>query len=98
MDADNSAIDGDQAARAGNRFGALERTFTLRQIIRFAAVQAIDAATIFLTLGLTFYLDQRPLLGNLWQSLAFLAAFAANASNCLLVSGLYSPSWRFENL
>jgi O-antigen biosynthesis protein WbqV len=97
MDADNSAIDGDQAARAGNRFGALERTFTLRQIIRFAAVQAIDAATIFLTLGLTFYLDQRPLLGNLWQSLAFLAAFAAITSTCFLVSGLYSRSWRFVN-
>lgn len=93
----DGAIDGGQASRIHTLFGALERTFTLRQIVRIVAVQAIDALTIFLTLGLTFYLDQRPLLGNIWQSLAFLFAFAAIASACFLVSGLYSRSWRFVN-
>ncbi|WP_232843997.1 polysaccharide biosynthesis protein [Allopontixanthobacter sediminis] len=75
----------------------LEKTVTLGQIVRFCTVVTLDFATIFLTLGLTFFLDQGPLLDDIVHSLAFIAAFSATACVCFVLAGLYKRSWRFVN-
>ncbi|MGB5778532.1 MAG: polysaccharide biosynthesis protein [Allopontixanthobacter sediminis] len=76
-------------------FKGMEQTITMGQIMRLSAVLAIDFATVFLTLGLTFFLDQRPLFDDLVHSLAFITAFSAVACGCFLFAGLYKRSWRF---
>lgn len=76
-------------------FRRMEQVVTMGQILRLCAVLAIDFITIFLTLGLTFLLDQRPLFDDLVHSLVFITAFSAAACTCFLLAGLYKRSWRF---
>lgn len=74
-----------------------ERSFTFRQLIRLAAVFLMDFTAVALTLCVAFLLKQGFPFGDFLSTAGFVIGFAAIASACFVLSGLYSRSWRFVN-
>lgn len=75
--------------------GKLDNAVSLRQLMRIGALMTLDFFGVALTLRLVLSIAGIKLFATSESNLLFLAVFAAIATSCFFLSGLYGRSWRY---